>query len=72
VIAQSLLARGHGHPWWVAAYLGGLALISMLAALFTPDTRPAVTDHRRLPLPDGLGRDAAGDRTAAGAGFSQS
>jgi MFS family permease len=41
VVAQSLLARGHGHPWWVAAYLCGLAFLSMLAALLTPETRPA-------------------------------
>jgi MFS family permease len=39
-IATALLARGGGRPWWVAGYLCTLALVSMTAALLTPETRP--------------------------------
>jgi MFS family permease len=40
-VSASLLAHGHGKPWWVAGYLACLALASMTAALLTPETRPA-------------------------------
>ncbi len=33
LIASSLLALGHGKPWWVAGYLAGISLISFICVL---------------------------------------
>ncbi|HEX3829479.1 MAG TPA: MFS transporter [Sporichthyaceae bacterium] len=51
-VATALLDRGHGRPWWVASYLCLLAVASTIAALLTPDTRPARASAP-APIPAG-------------------
>jgi MHS family shikimate/dehydroshikimate transporter-like MFS transporter len=43
IIAQSLLRSAHGRPWAVSTYLCGIAFVSLVFALLTPDKRPART-----------------------------
>jgi MFS family permease len=52
-IAQALLRSSHGKSWSVAAYICGVAAVSLTFALLTPESRP------RFPAPDEADRAPA-------------
>ncbi|HEX3827177.1 MAG TPA: MFS transporter [Sporichthyaceae bacterium] len=45
-IAQALMRASHGHTWSVAAYVSGVALVSAVFVLCTPETLPARSAKR--------------------------
>ncbi|MDT0544448.1 MULTISPECIES: MFS transporter [Streptomyces] len=50
-LVATALSRGDGPPWGVAAYLTGIALLSLGCFALLPETRPADGADRRLSRP---------------------